>query len=180
MPTRELPNPADVAAVRRWLAAHTPDVDAVRAWTVRVLTGVESVPELGSPSWATLADTDTRKLAAALRPALAQLADRTPPAIAARLRAELDDHATAWRRSLAELHTDLSQGWHALGYGIGPSHADLTRRRSTYPCGQCRRPLPFADTGCAACGWHEPAPNQLRTRARTSWQRTERPDQGAA
>src|SRR4051812_24023856 len=117
MTSQHLPNPTDIAAVRRWLAEHTPDVDAVRAWAARVRARVESVspvPELGSPEWAALADTDARKLAAALRPALAQLVERTPAAIAARLRAELDDRAIAWRRSLAELHADLSGGWHEL------------------------------------------------------------------
>lgn len=174
MPTRELPNPADVAAVRRWLAEHTPDVDAVRTWATRVLARVESlsaVPELGSPAWAALADTDARKLAAALRPALAQLVERTPAAIATRLRAELDDRATAWRHSLAELHADLSEGWHDHGYGIGPSHAELARRRATYPCGRCRRPLRIGVTACGECGWREPTPAQLRARAYASWAR---------
>lgn len=172
MSTRELPNPTDAAAVRRWLTEHTPDVDAVQAWATRVLGRVEAVaavPELGSPAWTALADTDTRKLAAALRPALAQLVGRTPAAISARLRAELDDRATAWRRSLAELHADLSQGWHDLGYGIGPSQAELVRRRTTHPCGQCRRPLRTAAIACGECGWREPTPEQLRTHARASW-----------
>src|SRR3954462_3969360 len=107
MTNQALPNPTDVAAVRRWLAEHTPDVAAVRAWAARVLTRVESVspvPDLGSPAWATLADTDPPKRPAEIQPALAQLVERTPAAIAAQLRAELDDRATAWRCSLAELH----------------------------------------------------------------------------
>ncbi|MFL6127232.1 hypothetical protein [Actinophytocola sp.] len=161
-----------MAAVRRWLAEHTPDVDEVRAWTARVLARVESVsvvPALGSPTWSALADTDARKLTAALRPALAQLVERTPAAVAERLRAELDDRATAWRRSIVELHADIAAGWHDLGYGIGPSHAELVRRRSTFPCGQCRRPLRLGATACGDCGWHQPTPEQLRARARASW-----------
>lgn len=172
MPTPDLPNPIDLAAVRRWLAAHTLDVDAVRTWAVRVLARAESVspvPDLGSPAWTELADTDIRKLAAALPLALTQLADQTPAAVAARLRAELDDHATAWRRSLAELHADVSRGWHDLAYGTGPSHAELVRRRSSFPCGQCRRPLRIGRTSCAECGWREPTPTELRTRAHASW-----------
>jgi hypothetical protein len=132
------------------------------------------VPELGSPEWAALADTDARKLIAALRPALAQLVGRTPAAISALLRAELDDPATAWRRSLAELRTDLARGWHELGYGAGPSHAELVRRRNTRPCGPCRRPLLIGATECAECGWHEPTPAELRARARASWARYDR------
>jgi hypothetical protein len=50
MTSQELPNPADIAAVRRWLAEHTPDVGAVRAWAARVLARVESVSPC--PSWA--------------------------------------------------------------------------------------------------------------------------------
>ena len=172
MSTRELPNPADVAAVRRWLAERTPDLDMVRTWAARVLARVESVsvvPDLGSPAWTALADTDARKLAAALRPALAQLVERTPSAIATRLRTELDDHATTWRRSLAELHADMSGAWHELGYGVGPSYAEIVRRRNTYPCGQCHRPLRIGITVCAECGWCELAPAQLRARAREAW-----------
>jgi hypothetical protein len=142
---------------------------------------ISLVPELGSAAWATLADTDTRKLAAALRPALAQLVDRTPDVIAAQLRAELDARATVWRHSLVELHNDLSQGWHDLGYGVGPTHTELVHRRTTYPCGQCRRPLRSAVTACADCGWREPTPEQLRTRAHASWVNCETFDiQGAA
>src|SRR4051794_37785362 len=158
--TIDLPDPTDIAAIRRWLAEHAPDVDAVRSWAARVLTRVESVsavPELGSPAWAALADTDARKLTAALHPALAQLMERTPAAIAERLRAELDERATAWRRSLAELHSDLAAGWHERGYGIGPSHAELVRLRSTRPCGQCRQLLRPQATTCE-CGWREPTP----------------------
>lgn len=175
MPTRDLPNPTDLTAIRYWLAEHAPDVDAVPSWTTRVLVRVESVtpvPELGSPPWTALADTDARKLAAALRPALAQLVDRTPAVVAARLRDELDDRATAWRRSLAELHADLAQGRHDLGYGVGPSHAELVRRRTTHPCGQCRHPLPNAATRCGECGWREPTPEQLRAHAHASWARS--------
>lgn len=177
MPTPELPNPTDLAAIRRWLAEHMPDVTTVRTWAVRVLARVETVspvPDLGSSAWAELADTDVRKLAAALPPALTQLAARTPAAVAARLRAELDDHATAWRRSLTDLHVDVSRGWHDLGYGVGPSHAELVRRRNSFPCGQCRRPLRIGITSCAECGWHEPTPAELRTRAYASWARYDR------
>lgn len=177
MHTRELPNPTDLTAVRRWLAEHTPDVREVGAWTARVLHRMGAIPDLGSPEWTALADTDTRKLAAALRPALAQLLENTPGAIRVRLRREFDDRATAWRCSIVELHADLSRGWHDLGYGIGPSHADLVRRRDTYPCGQCRRPLRTTATACA-CGWHEPTPEQLQASARDSWARPT--SQGAA
>jgi hypothetical protein len=175
--TIECLQPTDLAAIRRWLAEHTPDVDAVRTWAGRVLERLESantVPELGSPEWAALADTDVRKLAGAIRPALAYLIEQTPAAIADRLRAELDERATAWRRSLAELHADLSTGWHDLGYGIGPSHAEIVRRRNTFPCGQCRRPLRLGITSCG-CGWREPTPTELRARARASWARYARP-----
>jgi hypothetical protein len=171
------PHPTDLPAIRRWLAAHAPDVDAVRTWARHVLARLESagtVPELGSPAWVELADADVRKLAAALRPALAQLMERTPAAIAERLRAELDERATAWRRSFAELHADVSTGWHELGYGIGPSHAELVRRRNTFPCGQCRRPLLIGVTACAECGWREPTPEQVRARAHASWARYDR------
>jgi hypothetical protein len=167
--TPSITHPPDLPAIRRWLAEHAPDVDEVRSWTGRVLTRLEAigtVPALGSPDWATLADTDARKLAAALSPALAHLVDRTPAAIAERLRAELDAHAREWRRALVDAHADVAQGWR--GYGIGPSHAELDRRRYTFPCGQCRRPLRFGISACDACGWREPTPAELRARARES------------
>ena len=80
----------------------------------------------------------------------------------------------------------MATGWHDLGYSVGPSHAELVRRRTTFPCGQCRRPLRFGVTSCAECGWREPTPAELRARARASWARYDRrltarfDEQGAA
>ncbi|WP_291412706.1 DUF2742 domain-containing protein [Actinophytocola sp.] len=149
-----MPDPADPVAVRAWLDDHAPHIAAVRAWSVRLLAPLESagaVPELGTPAWVTLADTDPRKLAAALRPALAYLLDGTPAAVTDRLRTELDAFATAWRRAHKEASAELSRYVADRGYSVGPSHAELDRRRqltSTAPCGVCgaavtlRHPLP--------------------------------------
>src|SRR4051794_16555287 len=115
-----LPNPTDVDAVRAWLAARLPDVPAVhmwladlpdvaavRMWSRRLLADVDSVPALGSPAWLSLSDQDPRKLAAAIPPAVAHLTAATPAAIADRLRHELDEFATAWRRALKETSADV-------------------------------------------------------------------------
>ncbi|MFL6122581.1 hypothetical protein [Actinophytocola sp.] len=98
------------------------------------------MPALGTPEWLALAERDPRKLAAALRPALAYLIESTPDAIAARLRDELDWFATEWRRAHKEASAEISRARTDLGYGVGPSHAELVRRRqltSTAPCGAC-------------------------------------------
>lgn len=135
-----LPDPTKVETVRAWLADRRPDMDAVRAWADQLLTALAPVPALGRAEWLALDERDPRKLAAAIRPALAYLVESTPEAIAARLRAELDEFATTWRRAHKEASADISRARTDLGYGIGPSHAELVRRRrltSTAPCGAC-------------------------------------------
>lgn len=138
--TELLPNPTNVDAVRAWLADRRRDVDAVQAWARRLLADLPLVPALGSAEWLALAEQDPRKLAAAVRPALAHLVDSTPDVIAARMRIELDAFATAWRRVHKEASAEMSRARTDLGYGIGPSYAELVRRRqltSTAPCGVC-------------------------------------------
>jgi hypothetical protein len=133
-----LPDPTKVETVRAWLADRRPDLDAVRAWADQLLTDLAPVPALGRAEWLALDERDPRKLAAAIRPALAYLVESTPEAIAARLRAELDEFATAWRRTFRETSWDISRAMTNLG--TGPSHAELVRRRqltSTVPCGTC-------------------------------------------
>lgn len=140
MSTTPLPNPTNVDAVRVWLANRRPDVDAVRTWAHRLLADIAPVPALGSAEWLALTECDPRKLAAAARPALAYLIESTPDAIAARLRDELDWFATEWRRAHKEASAEVSRARTDLGYGIGPSHAELVRRRqltSTAPCQAC-------------------------------------------
>jgi hypothetical protein len=176
-----LPWPTDLTAVRRCLAQGAPNVGAVRAWTRRVLAdhggrggGADAVPALGSRAWCALPDGDPRKLAAAVRPALAQLEYWEPAAIADRLRTELDEFATAWRRACVEASHDLSG---AGRWGVGPTHADLVRRRqlaSTEPCGTCGtavtlvHPLPdeyaarLPDLGWVSCSDCTPAAGSWR------------------
>jgi hypothetical protein len=139
-PSVPLPDPTKVEALRTWLADHRADLNAVRAWADQLLTALAPVPALGRAEWLALDERDPRKLAAAIRPALAYLVESTPEAIAARLRAELDEFATAWRRAHKEASADVSRARTDLGYGIGPSHAELVRRRqltSTVSCGTC-------------------------------------------
>lgn len=132
-----LPDPTDVDAVRGWLANRMPNVDAVRAWAGRLLAVLAPVPMLGSAEWLALAELDPRKIAAAVGPAVAHLAESTPAAVASRLRIELDEFATAWRRAHREASADVSRARTDLGYGIGPSHAELARRRQLTTMAPC-------------------------------------------
>jgi hypothetical protein len=136
MTTAPLPDPTDVDAVRAWLADRRPDVDAVRTWARRLLEDLAPVPALGSAEWVTLSDQDPRKLAAAIRPALAHLVDSTPDAIAARLRVELDAFATAWRMAFSEASGEISRAM--AGLTTGPSHAELVRRRQLTTAASCQ------------------------------------------
>lgn len=136
--TASPPDPTNVDAVRAWLAKRRPDVDAVRAWAHQMLADLGPVPALGSAEWLALAEQDPRKLAAAVRPALAHLVDSTPDAIAARMRVELDAFATAWRRAHKEASAAVSRARTDLGYGIGPSHVELVRRRQLTTTARCQ------------------------------------------
>lgn len=140
-PPSPFADPTDPAAVRAWLAERGPNVVAVRAWSTRLHTHLGStcsVPALGTPAWVDLADTDLRKLTAAAVPAAAQLAYWTRGAVADRLRGELDEFATAIRRALTDIAADVSLGWADGGYSVGPSHAELVRRRNTFRCRHCQ------------------------------------------
>lgn len=180
--TPALPDPTDLHAVRAWLAHHTPVLPAVRAWIARTTNpcgvtaggyaapagsaGTCSVPVFGTTAWVALPDEDPRKLAAALHTAYAHLADQTTAAVSRRVRAELDETARALRQAVTDMSNAMSGGTPGGGGRfVGPSHAELERRRYSYPCRGCGRALPFQATDCAVCGWTEPTPDQLRTTA---------------
>lgn len=126
-------DPTDVNAVRAWLAVHSPNVDAVRAWATGVLADLGPVPALGTAAWVALADTDPRKLAAALAPAVARLLENTPAAVAMRLRRELlaEDRAVAERFKAASVALSTAQDWTRAARR--PSFAELERRRAEIP-----------------------------------------------
>jgi hypothetical protein len=102
------------------------------------------IPLVGSPGWSRLADDDPRKWGAVVLGALAWVSEATPAATARRLRAELDDADRAVAQRLKDAATDLSAAytWSA----IGPTHAELERRRAAPP----RRPIPPFDPEAAA------------------------------
>jgi hypothetical protein len=108
----------------------------------------------------------SRKLAALVITALADLHANTPTAIAERLRRELDDHATSIRAMFVNAHNDVSEVARArreAGYTTGPSHADLVRRRACLHCPTCRTNLAYGASQCAACGWSPRTAEQLHT-----------------
>jgi uncharacterized protein DUF2742 len=147
------PAPTDLRAVRAWLAARQPDLSAVRAWVLPLLAAANRygpIPDLGGPAWRDLPNSDPRKLAALIRPALAWLAESTPAATAARLRRELDDIDTVCLRRLRMASQDLSTGFDSST--VGPSYAELVRRRNTFPCTNCRRtPVLYPQSVCQRC-----------------------------
>lgn len=148
-----LPAPTDLHAVRAWLAARQPDITKVKAWALPLLAIANRngpIPDFGGPAWSALPDTDSRKLAALIRPALARLAESTPAAIAAELRRELDDIDTVFLRRLRMASWDVSAGMGPVR--VGPTYAELARRRNTFPCTTCRRtPVLYPQTVCDRC-----------------------------
>jgi hypothetical protein len=163
-----LPNPLDVGAVRAWLTDRAPAVPAVRAWTSRLLADFAPdgwVPALGTPAWCALNDTDPRKVAAALTPALARLVETTPAAVALRLRHELaaENRAVVNRIKAASLDLSAAQDWtHAARR---PSFAELERRRADVPPTRPR---------CLPCAAWEPCPTHVpRTAANSRQNRQE-------
>jgi hypothetical protein len=90
------------------------------------------VPVLGTAAWVALPDTDPRKLAAAIAPALARLIENTPAAVALRLRRELlaEDRAVANRLKAASLALSTAQDWVAAARR--PTYAELERRRAQF------------------------------------------------
>lgn len=163
-------DPADLlTSARAWLTANAPDVAAVQAWTARVLAEVDGpVPALGSLGWCALPDSDPRKLAAAVAPALTRLHENTPAAVALRLRRELRDvdRAVLHRVGAASHAVAGAQDWRAAAWR--PTWDTLERRRWTRPCPACRTPLSWRADRCG-CGWREPTPDEIRARATASW-----------
>ncbi len=128
-----LPNPADPAAVRAWLADRQPDPDAVRQWATRRLPAAGRpgpVPAPGSPQWCALDDHDPRKALAVIHAALAWIADRTPEATADRLRAELDHGDQIRAALLKDMARDLSDAADWSRIASGPTARQLAQRRA--------------------------------------------------
>lgn len=166
---------------RAWRAEHVADMTAVRTWHERILHLLPStpVPRLGSPSWMALLDSDPRKLAAAIPPAVAYLTENTPAAITARLRRELAaiDHAVIERIRTASWDLSGAQNWrHAAN---SPSHAELIRRRFMTICSNCATRYAWTAHRCPACAWAG-TPEEIRTVAIRSWDYTLHTGQGAA
>lgn len=146
--------------------------DVVRQWSASRLHHAHqlgAIPLAGSPTWQALDDADPRKTAAVFRAALAWLYECMPAVIADRLRGELDliDRCHADRMNAVAHDISGAADWSRIA--AGPTLRELTRRRNTYPCPDCRALLWFTDTRCAGCGWVEPTPQQRREAARQSW-----------
>jgi len=144
---------------------------AVSCWRARFLATIAAagpVPALGSPAWVALPDTDPRKTAAAVGPAVAYLIDNTQAVIESRLRGELAaiDHAVVARIRTASWDLSGAQDWRHAAHC--PSHADLVRRRSQAVCVRCGAEHGFTDTHCPGCG-RGGTPEQIRAEATASW-----------
>jgi hypothetical protein len=128
--------------------------------------------------WALL-DSDPRKLAAAIPPAVAYLTENTPAAIAARLRRELAaiDHAVIERVRTASWDLAGAQDWrHAAN---SPSHVELVRRRSMTICGNCATLYMWTTLRCPGCG-RTGTPEEIRAAATRAWGYILRTGQDAA
>lgn len=160
-----------VSVARAWLAENAPDVSAVATWAERVHADAAMggpIPKLGTAAWCALPNSDPRKLAAALGPALARLWENTPAAVALRLRRELRDVDRAVLARVRDASHDVAsaQDWRAAAQR--PTWDTVDRRRWTHPCRNCRSPLPWHADRCG-CGWREPTPAEIRARATASW-----------
>jgi hypothetical protein len=115
----------------------------------RILTSVRLLlanqpPEYGSPAWRALPHGHPDRERAVWQAAEAWRCYWQPPAIAERLRAELDliDRATLERFKAAS--ADLSRAWDVSRHCAGPTFAELSRRRtlvSRLSCGICGQPV---------------------------------------
>ena len=119
----------------------------MRRWAASLLAAASQAgptPLAGSPDWCGLAEDDPRKWAAVVRAALVWVSESTPAATARRLAAELDgiDQAVAERFKAASADLSTACTWGA----IGPTHAELERRRAALPL----RPIPPFDPDAAA------------------------------
>lgn len=145
---------------------------AVRNWADGVLDRAHHtgpIPTAGSAAWCQLDNEDPRKLAAVVRAALARLYEGTREAITARLTAELDllDRVHAERATAVAQDVAGAADWHRVA--AGPTHRELIRRRYERSCPQCTARLAFTADRCAACGWTEPTPTDIRAAAHASW-----------
>ncbi len=118
----------------------------VSQWAAQLLTAARHagpIPLVGSPDWCRLAEGDPRKWGAVVIGALAWVSETTPAATAERLRAELDeiDQVVAERFKAAACELSAARMWSA----VGPTHAELERRRASPP----RRPIPPFDPEAA-------------------------------
>lgn len=173
-------NPTNTNPVRAWLLAqartwrvdHAPDLTAVHAWRSRVLATTGPVPMLGSWTWMALPDTDPRKVAATIPPAVAHLAENTPAATARRLQQELAaidhviDHIVVARVRAASWDLSGARDWRHTA--TGPSHTELARRRSLATCFHCKTQYAWTAACCPACG-RGSTPEQIRAEATRSW-----------
>lgn len=145
---------------------------AVSAWRDRVLTATGPAPVLGSRAWVALLDTDPRKVAAAVPPAVAYLTENTSAAIAQRLRQELAaidhviDHIVVARVRAASWDLCGARDWRHTA--TGPSHTELARRRSLATCFHCKTQYAWTAVCCPGCG-RGSTPEQIRAEATRSW-----------
>ena len=157
-----LPCPTDLEAVRAWLDATSPDPAVVRAWAAPMLAAADQhgeTPRLGSPAWRALPDSDPRKLATVVHAALARLADTVPAAIAERLELELNETNRLALDRIRHASWDVAAAWSELHHD-GPTHAELTERRNTFPCLTCQHePVIHPQTTCHTCQQQRPAPS---------------------
>ncbi|SDD68126.1 hypothetical protein [Actinokineospora iranica] len=148
------PDPTDPHAIRAHLDAHRASPVAVRSWAGRMVTDRADhgpVPPLGGPAWQALPDTDPRKLHSALIAAVAWVDENTPAAISARVWAEQVAVERATLDRLKDAARDAHTAMHRHGgFQSWISHAELTRRRTTFTT--------------------DPrTPEQIRAAAYTSW-----------
>jgi hypothetical protein len=164
----------DLDAIRTWLAARAPDLDAVRAWADRV-TGdaarIGELPAFGTAGWVALPDDDPRKLISAVAPAVARLQENSPAAVALRLRRELTalDRAVVERIRAAAWDVCEAQDWSRAA--ARPSWHVLERRRSLTRCHRCTTSYPWTAGRCPGCGRTGSA-EEIRAEATRPWTTT--------
>ena len=114
------------------MTRHT-DLLAAQQWARPLLDRARHTgptPPAGTAPWRALDDTDPRKLAALIRPALAWLHEATPEVIAERLRAELDQLDLLHDRRSKAAALDLADAADWTAIATGPTHRELERRRA--------------------------------------------------
>ena len=147
----------------------TPDAERILA-SVRLLLANQP-PEYGSPAWHALPADHPHRTRAVWEAAEQWRRYWLPEAIAERLRIELDliDRVSLERFKAAS--TDISRAWEVSRHCVGPTFAELRRRRtlvSRLNCGICGQPVDLIhplpddlasqlpDTSGVRCADHQP------------------------